>query len=186
MIYFILFYEFFKIGMFSFGGGLAMLPLMQEVIYKNSWLTEQQLLDIIAISQVTPGPIAINAATFVGHQVGSEVNGVFGGIFGAIVATFGSSLPSFLVIIIIASIFSKIKNNSKKEYFFKGVKPVTLALITFAGIIIAKPTFFVKDYSQSAKATILFISVFLGTKYLSKINPIIILIFASIIGGFIF
>ncbi|MGL4997515.1 MAG: chromate transporter [Cetobacterium sp.] len=178
MIYFTLFYEFFKIGIFSFGGGLAMLPLMQEVIYRNHWLNEQQLLDVIAISQVTPGPIAINAATFVGHQVG--------GILGAIVATTASCLPSFIIIIIIASIFSKIKNNPKKEYFFKGVKPVTLALITFAGIIIAKPTFLVKDHSQSIKAFCLFLIVFLGTKYIPKINPIITLIFTALIGAFIF
>ncbi|MGL5743946.1 MAG: chromate transporter [Cetobacterium sp.] len=178
MIYLILFIEFFKIGIFSFGGGLAMLPLMQEVVYKYSWLTETEFLDVIAISQVTPGPIAINTATFVGHKVG--------GIFGTIVATTGSALPSFIVIIIIATVFSKIKNNPKKEFFFKGVKPVTLALITFAGIIIAKPTFFVSDYSQSLKATLIFIIVFVGTKYLTKINPIIILLTTAIAGAFIF
>ena len=178
MICLILFIEFFKIGMFSFGGGLAMLPLMQEVVFKYSWLTESEFLDVIAISQVTPGPIAINTATFVGHKVG--------GTLGALVATAGSALPSFIVIIIIASIFSKIKNNPKKEFFFKGVKPVTLALITFAGIIIAKPTFFVNDYSQSLKAILIFIIVFVGTKYLNKINPIIILLTTALAGAFIF
>ncbi|MGL5797251.1 MAG: chromate transporter [Cetobacterium sp.] len=178
MIYFILFYEFFRVGMFSFGGGLAMLPLIQEVIYRNSWLTEQQLLDIIAVSQVTPGPIAINAATFVGHQVG--------GVLGAIVATTAASLPSFIVIIVIAGMFSKIKKSKKKEFFFKGVKPVTLALITFAGIIVAKPTFFTNNHSTTLKASIIFIAVFLGTKYFKKINPIIILLTSSIIGIFIF
>ncbi|WP_432204516.1 chromate transporter [Cetobacterium somerae] len=178
MIYFILFYEFFKVGIFSFGGGLAMLPLMQDVVFRQNWLTEQQFLDIIAISQVTPGPIAINTATFVGHQVA--------GIPGALVATFSSALPSFIVIIIVASFFYKIKNNPKKEYFFRGVKPVTLALISFAGIIVAKPTFFVNNYSQSLKATLIFIIVFLGTKYITKINPIIILLSTSLLGIFIF
>lgn len=178
MIYFILFYEFFKVGIFSFGGGLAMLPLMQDVVFRQNWLTEQQFLDIIAISQVTPGPIAINTATFVGHQVA--------GIPGALVATFSSALPSFIVIIIVASFFYKIKNNTKKEYFFRGVKPVTLALISFAGIIVAKPTFFVNNYSQSLKATLIFIIVFLGTKYITKINPIIILLSTSLLGIFIF
>ncbi|WP_297596354.1 chromate transporter [uncultured Cetobacterium sp.] len=177
MIYFILFYEFFKIGMFSFGGGLAMLPLMQNVVFKHGWLTEQQFLDIIAISQVTPGPIAINTATFVGHQVA--------GIPGAITATFSSALPSFLVILIVATIFYKIKNNPKKEFFFRGVKPVTLALIAFAGIIIAKPTFLVDNYLQSLKASFIFILVLLGIKYI-KINPIIILIASSFLGIFLF
>ncbi|MGL4652877.1 chromate transporter [Cetobacterium sp.] len=178
MIYLILFIEFFKIGIFSFGGGLAMLPIIQEVVFKHNWLTEAEFLDVIAISQVTPGPIAINTATFVGHKVG--------GILGAGIATLGSALPSFIVILIIASLFSKIKNNQKKEFFFKGVKPVTLALITFAGIIIAKPTFFVNDYSQSIKATIIFLIVFIGTKYFAKINPIIILLVTAISGAFIF
>ncbi|MBC2853879.1 chromate transporter [Cetobacterium sp. 2G large] len=178
MIYFTLFYEFFKIGLFSFGGGLAMLPLMQDVVFRQNWLTEQQFLDIIAISQVTPGPIAINTATFVGHQVA--------GIPGAFVATFSSALPSFIVILIVASIFYKIKDNPKKDLFFRGVKPVTLALISFAGIIIAKPTFFVSDYSQGIKAIFIFLIVFLGTKYISKINPIIILLLTSLLGIFIF
>lgn len=177
MIYFILFYEFFKIGMFSFGGGLAMLPLMQNVVFKYNWLTEQQFLDIIAISQVTPGPIAINTATFVGHQVA--------GIPGAITATLSSALPSFLVILIVASLFDKIRTNSKKEFFFKAVKPVTLALITFAGIIIAKPTFLINDYSQSIKALFIFLIVFFGMRYI-KINPIIILLASSFLGIFLF
>lgn len=155
-----------------------MLPLMQEIIFKQNWLTEQQFLDIIAISQVTPGPIAINTATFVGHQVA--------GIPGALVATFSSALPSFLIILIIASIFYKIKNNPKKDLFFKGVKPVSLALICFAGIIIAKPTFFINDYFRAAKAALIFLIVFFGTKYIYKINPIIILLLSSLMGIFIF
>lgn len=178
MIYFTLFYEFFKIGLFSFGGGLAMLPLMQDVVFRQNWLTEQQFLDIIAISQVTPGPIAINTATFVGHQVA--------GVLGAFVATFSSALPSFIVILIVASVFNKIKNSTKKDFFFRGVKPVTLALIAFAGIIIAKPTFFVRDYSQSAKAVFIFLIVFLGTKYAPRINPVIILLTTSLAGIFLF
>ena len=80
----------------------------------------------------------------------------------------------------------KIKDNPKKDLFFRGVKPVTLALISFAGIIIAKPTFFVSDYSQGIKATFIFLIVFLGTKYISKINPIIILLLTSLLGIFIF
>ena len=155
-----------------------MLPLMQDVVFQQNWLTEQQFLDIIAISQVTPGPIAINTATFVGHQVA--------GIPGAFIATFSSALPSFLVILVVASIFYKIKNNPKKDFFFRGVKPVTLALITFAGIIIAKPTFFVKDYSQSFKAVFIFLIVFLGTKYITKSNPIIILLLSALLGIFLF
>lgn len=178
MIYLILFYEFFKIGLFSFGGGLAMLPLMQNVVFQNNWLTEQQFLDIIAISQITPGPIAINTATFVGHQVA--------GVPGAFVATFSSALPSFIVILIVANIFDKIKDNPRKAFFFKGVKPVTLALITYAGVIIAKPTFFVSHHIDGLKAGLIFILVFLGMKYITKVNPIIILIAASTLSLILF
>nr|WP_307776020.1 chromate transporter [uncultured Cetobacterium sp.] len=177
MIYISLFYEFFKIGIFSFGGGLAMLPLIHDVVLNNRWLTEQQFLDVIAISQVTPGPIAINAATFVGEQVA--------GIGGALFATLGCSLPSFIVILIIANIFSKLKNNKNKNYFFIGVKPVTLALISFAGIIIAKPTFFSDVLKNNLISLIIFVTVFFITHF-TKLNSILILLIISGLGAFFY
>lgn len=178
MIYLLLFYEFFKIGIFSFGGGLVMLPLMQDIIFKYSWLSNQEFLDIIAISQVTPGPIAINAATFIGYKVG--------GILGGVVATLASALPSFIIILIVARVFDIIKKSRKKDFFFIGVRPVILALISFAGVIIAKPTFFVKDLRQVIGAFAIFLIVFLVTKYVRKINPVIVLLVASLCGVYIF
>lgn len=176
MIYFILFYEFFKIGLFSFGGGLAMLPLMENLVYKYNWLTQQEFLDIIAISQVTPGPIALNTATFIGHKTA--------GITGAVVATLSSALPSFIVILIVANIFYKIKDSKYKEYFFRGVKPVTVALITYAGLIIAEPTFLQGEISTRIKALGIFIWIFIAPKYI-KINPVFILLITSVFCIFI-
>lgn len=176
-IYLLLFLEFFKIGMFSFGGGLAMLPLIQEIVLKHNWISKAEFLDVVAISQVTPGPIAINAATFVGNKVK--------GIPGALIATFGCVLPSFIIILIISSVFYKFKNSEKKDYFFKGVKPVVLALIIFAGIIIAKPTFNGANLATSIKAIIIFVLTFLGTQFV-KINPVFFLILSAIIGLFVF
>lgn len=175
MIYILLFFEFFKIGLFSFGGGLAMLPLIQNVVLKHHWISEPEFLDIIAISQITPGPIAINASTFVGNKVA--------GIFGAFIATFACALPSFLVIIFISYILKNIKNRYKNA-FFDGVKPVILALISFAGIIIGK-SLLQNGYKNSLKAILLSILVFLGIKY-SKLNPIFFLLLSGILGIFIF
>lgn len=177
MIYFILFYEFFKIGLFSFGGGLAMLPLIQDVVFKYNWLTEQQFLDIISISQVTPGPISINTATFVGYNIG--------GVLGAFVATAGSCAPSLIIILIVATIYDKMKNSPYKNAFFYGVKPVTIGLITYAGYIIGEPTFTSTIQSSNIKAFILFIVIFISMEKI-KINPVFFLIISGILGAFIF
>ena len=169
-----LFYTFFKIGMFTFGGGLAMLPLMKNIVLKYSWLSEQQFLDIISISQVTPGPVAINTATFIGNQVA--------GIFGGVIATLASTLPSFIVILIVSKIFVKLKDNIFKTLFFKGVKPVTVALITYAGFIISKSVIFIDNPIQTLKLFFIFLSVFFSIKFLKRINIILLLILSFCVG----
>lgn len=172
-----LFLEFFKIGLFSFGGGMAMLPLIEKAVLHHNWLTHKEFSDIIAISQITPGPIAINTATFVGNKVA--------GIPGAILATIACALPSFIIILIISKVFSSIKENKYKIAFFKGVEPVILALITYAGYIIAKPIFYTpNDTSLGIKTIILFFISFVAVLKI-KINPVFILIGTAILGYFI-
>ncbi|MEG0516755.1 MAG: chromate transporter, partial [Cetobacterium sp.] len=144
MILLKLFYVFFIIGLFSFGGGLAMLPLIKEAVFKYKWLNETEFLDIISISQITPGPIAINSATFVGYKVA--------GIPGAMSATLGSSLPSLIIILIVAVIYDKIKNSPYKKAFFNTVKPVTVGLIAYAGYLIGEPTFLTGNLILGLKA----------------------------------
>lgn len=174
MIYIILFYEFFKIGLFSFGGGLAMLPLMKNIVLKYHWISESDFLNIISISQITPGPVAVNTATFIGEQVG--------GVVGGVIATLATTLPSFIVMLIVAKLFDKLKDNYYKNAFFSGVKPVTLALITYAGFIILKSILNVENLSQNLKLLIIFLVVFLGMRFFKFINTISFLIVSFFLG----
>ena len=128
MIYLQLFYTFFLIGLFTFGGGYAMIPMIQEQVVGNGWISEKALLDFIAISEVTPGPFAINISTFVGNSVG--------GIFGAICATAGVILPSLIIIIIVAIVMKKLIGNRFMQGALTGVKPIVLALILSTAILL--------------------------------------------------
>ena len=128
MIYLQLFYTFFLIGLFTFGGGYAMIPMIQEQVVGNGWISEKALLDFIAISEVTPGPFAINISTFVGNSVG--------GIFGALCATVGVILPSLIIIIIVAIVMKKLVGNRFMQGALTGVKPIVLALILSTAILL--------------------------------------------------
>ena len=117
-----LFGSFFKIGAFTIGGGYAMIPLIQdEVVGKKKWLGEEEFIDMIAIAQSAPGVIAINTSIFVGYRLA--------GFMGAVVASLGSALPSFLIILVIASCFTRFKDNSYVERAFMGIRPAVVALI---------------------------------------------------------
>ena len=134
MIYLELFYTFFLIGLFTFGGGYAMIPMIQEQVVGRGWISEKSLTDFIAISEATPGPFAINISTFVGNSVG--------GIFGAICATIGVILPSLIIIIIVAMIMKKFIKNRFVQGALAGVKPIVLALILSAAILLFIKTIF--------------------------------------------
>ena len=127
MIYFELFYIFFLIGLFTFGGGYAMIPMIQEQVVGKGWMNEAELTDFIAISETTPGPFAINISTFVGSQTG--------GVLGALCATLGVILPSFIIILIVSLILSKFLNNRFVKGALNGVKPVVLALILSTALL---------------------------------------------------
>ena len=122
MIYFTLFFEFFKIGLFTIGGGYAMIPLIEQTTIGHGWITMESLLNMIAISESTPGPFAINMATFIGFSQG--------GFGGAVLATIGVCLPSFLIILTIAKLASKVNTNNRYlKGVMSGVQPVVVALI---------------------------------------------------------
>lgn len=133
MIYLNLFLTFFKIGLFTIGGGYAMLPLIQEEVIKNSWIEPEQLIDFIAISESTPGPFAINMATFVGSTVG--------GIFGSICTTFGVVLPSFIIILIVAKCYMQFKSSKLVKGAMSGLKPAVVGLIAGAVVMVALEVF---------------------------------------------
>ena len=122
MLLFQLFITFFKIGLFSFGGGFAMIPLIQrEVIEKNGWINEKDFLDMLVLAQSTPGPIAVNTAVFVGYKTA--------GTMGAIMAALGTVLPSFIVILLLALFFVEVRDNRYVDAAFRAMRPAVVALI---------------------------------------------------------
>ena len=126
MIYLTLFLTFFEIGLFTFGGGYAMISLIREKVLAFGWLTEEELLNMIAVSESTPGPIAVNMATFVGATQG--------GILGSLVATLGVVLPSFLIILLIVSLIRNFLKYQGVRAFLRGVRPCVVALILSTAI----------------------------------------------------
>lgn len=128
MKYLLLFLEFFKIGLFSFGGGYGMLPLMEETVVGRSWVTSAQFFDFVGVAESTPGPIAINMATFIGASQA--------GILGSALATLGVVLPSFIIILLIAAVLKNLTDNPYFAGFMKGVKPVVTGLILTTGFLL--------------------------------------------------
>lgn len=129
MIYLQLFWSFFQIGLFSFGGGYAAMPLIQnQIVNTHAWLTMSEFTDIITISQMTPGPIAINSATFVGIQLG--------GIAGAVVATIGCVLPSSIIAVALAKLYYKYREMSVMQGVMNGLRPAVVSMIASAGLSI--------------------------------------------------
>jgi chromate transporter len=169
MIYLTLFWEFMKIGAFTFGGGYAMIPLIEkEIVNKYQWLTMKQFTDLIAIAEMTPGPMAVNSATLVGYKVAK--------FWGAVVSTVGVVLPSFLVIWAIASVFSQFQNNPTVQAAFRGLRPAVLGLIIVAAISISK-TSILSEYKSIliVIGTVIALTIF-------KIHPILVLIISAITG----
>lgn len=167
-----LFVSFLKIGAFSFGGGYAMLPLIKkEIIEVHGWLTIKEFIDILAVVEMTPGPIAINAATFLGYNVA--------GLLGAIVATTAVILPSIVVILFIAHFLSKFKDSLYVDWAFRGIRPVVLGLIITASLTVAK------DSIIDIKSLILGVILFYLTSF-KKLHPILTIVIAGIVGVIIY
>ena len=174
MIYWQLLWVYLKIGIFGFGGGYAMLSLIQhEVVEKNQWLTSQEFTDIVAISQMTPGPIGINSATYIGYTA-------TGSIWGSVIATFAVCFPSFLLVLFISYFFHKFKNNKYVEAAFTGLRPMTVGLIGAASLLLMNEENFI-DW----KSLLIFAGAFLlSWKY--KTHPILIICLAGLIGILIY
>lgn len=179
-----LFISFLQIGLFSIGGGYAIIPLIQEqMVNSYKWLTLQEYTDIITISQMTPGPLVVNTASFVGIRIA--------GIPGAIVATLGSILSGFIISILLYNFFKKHKDIDSISNILKGLRSSSIGLIASAAstiILIAflgTSSFNVKNISINITAIIVFfISLFLLRKY--KLNPILIMILTGIVGLFFY
>ena len=159
-----------KIGVFGFGGGYAMLSLIQfEIVERYHWLTLQQFTDVVAISQMTPGPIGINSATYIGYTV-------TGNIWGAVIATVAVCLPSFLMVLFISYFFVKFKNNKYVNAAMSGLLPMSVALIGAAALLLMNKDNFI-DY----KSILIFVAAFFLTwKY--KVHPILMILLAGVMG----
>ncbi len=179
MIYLKLFLTFLKIGAFTFGGGYAMLPLIQEAVLRNNWLSEEQLINFIAVSESTPGPFAVNVSTYVGMTVG--------GLLGALLATFGVILPSFVIILIVAGFYEKFKENKAVAGCMSGLKPsvvglIGAAIVSVAITVLAPDGFSINIFSGAEVYITLGIVVLCTILAFKKVHPIFIIFLSAIIG----
>ena len=178
-LYVQLFWSFLQIGLFSVGGGYAAMPLIQaQVVDQHHWLSMEAFTDIITISQTTPGPIAINSATFVGIQVS--------GIAGAVAATIGCVLPSAVLMLLLGYLYQKYKKLSVIQGVLEGLRPAVIALIAAAGISIGRQAFW-NEASVTIRnmdvisAGIFIICLFILKKW--KISPTVVMLGAGVLGG---
>lgn len=163
-----MFITFFKIGAFTLGGGYAMLPIIQkEVVEKKKWIGETEFLDMVAISQSAPGPLAVNISAFVGQKIK--------GLMGLITSTLGAILPSFIIIILVASVFLGIENSPVVQRVFQGIRPAVVALIAVPVISMGKTAKVNKKNFIIPLLAAVLVAVF-------KITPIYVILGAAAIG----
>jgi len=180
MIYFKLFWAFFQVGLFSFGGGYATLPMIQsQTVENNAWLSVNEFADIITISQMTPGPIALNTATFVGTRVA--------GLLGAISATLGCILPSCIIAVLLAILYKKYRSLKLAQGFLKGLQPAVVGLIGSAGLIVIGNALSQPSMALSLKnidyAAVGIIALCLVILRKTKLNTIYVMLGAGVVGG---
>jgi len=185
IIFLQLFITFFQIGLFGFGGGYGMLSLIQgEVVHNHEWLTTGEFTDIVAISQMTPGPIGINSATYCGYTaVHNAGMGNTLSILGSATATFALVLPSLILMIIISKMFMKFMNTPTMQSVFGGLRPAVVGLLIAAALLLMTSENFgtISQPWQFWISVFLFAATFVGTKWM-KINPIKMILFAGFAG----
>ena len=176
----LLFLEFFKMGALTFGGGYAMIPFIEETVLRHEWMTTRELVDFIAVSESTPGAFAVNISTYVGSEVG--------GFLGAICATFGLVLPPFLIILLIAKVYEKIKENTLMQGAMLGLKSTVVGLIAATVLSVGKEVFFSGGISSQVFTTanfyvsLVIFAVALFLLLYKKLNPILIIAGSAAVG----
>lgn len=186
MIYLYLFFTFFQIGLFGFGGGYGMLSLIQtETVIQHHWLTSAEFTNIVAISQMTPGPIGINSATYCGYAaIHNAGYGMWMSVLGSAVATTALVLPSLVLMILISKMFMKYMNTEPVQNIFNGLRPAVVGLLAAATLLLMNEENFgsmVGNPWQFWISIALFIATFIGTKYIN-INPIRMICYAAFAG----
>ncbi len=186
MIFISLFYTFFMIGLFGFGGGYGMLSLIQnETVEHWHWLTSSEFTDIVAISQMTPGPIGINSATYCGYTaVFKCYNSHLMGILGSATATFALVLPSLILMVLISKMFMKYMHHHSVESVFRGLRPAVVGLLAAATLLLMTPDNFSTPSAnpwQFCISCFLFLAAFVGVKFV-KVNPIRMILYCAVAG----
>ena len=186
MLFLSLFITFFEIGLFGFGGGYGMLSLIQtEVVRNHAWMSSEQFTNIVAISQMTPGPIGINSATYCGYTAVKNAGmGETMAVLGSFTATFALVLPSFILMVLIAKMFMKYMSHPVVQNVFLGLRPAVVGLLAAAALLLMnKDNFssFSDDPWRFCISVALFIATFVGVRVM-KINPIRMILFAGFAG----
>ena len=193
MMYLQLFWEFFKTGLFAIGGGMATIPFLYEMSDKTGWFTHNDLANIIAVGESTPGPIGVNMATYVGFVTGMQDGGIVTAALGAVIATLGLITPSVIVILIVAAILSSFRKNVYVERAFYGLRPASTGLIAAAGLTVVVSTMFDSQAWMDAnflgsvnwQGIILAIALWLLTNVVKKtksLHPIVFIGFSALVG----
>ena len=190
MIYLYLFITFFEIGLFGFGGGYGMLSLIQDEVVRHwGWLTTAEFTDIVAISQMTPGPVGINSATYCGYTVIKKAGySMPMAVLGSATSTFALMLPSLILMILISRLFMKYMKTQTVQSVFMGLRPAVVGLLAAATLLLMTPDNFSTPETNPWQFTIscaLFIAIFVATKFL-KINPIRMILYCAVAGIILF
>ena len=192
MLYLRLFYEFFKTGLFTIGGGMATVPFLYKMSTATGWFTHNDVANMIAVSESTPGPIGVNMATYIGFVTGMEQYGILGAILGSIIATLGLITPSVIIILIIAIFLKNFKDNPYVKTAFYGLRPASAGLITAAGLTVVVDNLFRGKLSDGFSIGMInWIGLALGivlwiltnkVEKTKKLHPIILIGLSAIVG----
>jgi chromate transporter len=187
MIFLELFYTFLKIGLFSFGGGYGMLSVIQgEVVTRHAWITASEFTDIVAVSQMTPGPIGINSATYVGYTAVFNATGNEAlAVLGSLTASLAVMLPSIVLMLIVSRFFMKYSKHPVVESVFKGIRPAVVGLVASAALLLMTEENFGSPLGTPLQFWVssgLFVAAFVALKFF-KVNPILLLALAGLFGG---
>lgn len=183
MIYLQLFIEFFKIGLFAIGGGLATIPFLNEIATRTGWFTTEFLGDMIAVAESTPGPIGVNVATYAGFTTA--------GILGALIATIGLVLPSYIIILIVGTMLEKFRDNRYVTNGFYGIRPMVVGMIASVALELIGSALFPSDTANITqlissidwRCVVLFFLFLFATNKWKKLHPIVFIVIAGILGA---
>ena len=189
MIYLQLFWEYFKTGLFAVGGGMATIPFLYDMSDKTGWFTHQDLANMIAVGESTPGPIGVNMATYVGYVTGMAQGGIGTAILGAVTASMGLVLPSLIVILIVAAMLKRFKNSPLVQKAFYGLRPASTGLVAAAGISVTVSNLFGSEtFHINWKGIVLAAVLWFLTNKVNKTKKLhpIVFIGASALVGILF